>query len=419
MSKDNKDFFKKKKEWSEIKDKLLGCYLQPYFQKLLMSHRPIMYVDCFAGKGKFEDGKPGSPLIALEMRDNCLNKSKIINKQGAIEICFIDLNYADELKNNIRGTNSYYGTPTVISGSYEEEITKILANKRQYNVFLYIDPYGIKALNSELFDKFQTYGFNTFEMLINFNSFGFFRDACQVLRVNCSNDEAFMDLSDLIEYSPTKVSANKQSEELLTQIAGGDYWKAIVYDFQQEKIDGYQAETRLSTEYKNRLKQRYNYVLDMPVRLKNGQRPKYRMIHVSDHEDGCYLMAANMQRRKEELFLDIQQRGQMSLFDMMPGMSSSVEGDLITEDEIKNKVIEHLNNLPTEIRLTKLIASFVNEYGLLCEFKVIHNILQELSVEGKIEIIRTPNMTKNNKPTTFWEEKESERRTIKIRRLKP
>lgn len=49
MAKDNKDFFKKKKEWSEIKDKLLGCYLQPYFQKLLMSHKPIMYVDCFAG----------------------------------------------------------------------------------------------------------------------------------------------------------------------------------------------------------------------------------------------------------------------------------------------------------------------------------------------------------------------------------
>lgn len=417
MAKDNKDFFKKKKEWSEIKDKLLGCYLQPYFQKLLMSHKPIMYVDCFAGKGRFEDGNPGSPLIALEIRDSCLNRSKITNKQGAIDICFIDLNYADELKNNIQGKNTYYGTPTVISGSYEEEITKILANKKQYNVFLYIDPYGIKALNSELFDKFQTYGFNTFEMLINFNSFGFFRDACQVLRVNCSNDEAFMDLSDLIEYAPTKVSANKQSEELLTQIAGGDYWKKIVFDYQQGKIDGYQAEKRLSTEYKNRLKQRYNYVLDMPVRLKNGQRPKYRMIHVCDHEDGCYLMAENMQRRKEELFLDIQQGGQMSLLDMMPGMSSSVEGDLITEDEIKHKIIEHLDNLPTEIRLTKFIASFVNKYGLLCQFKEIHTILQELSDERKIEIIRTPKLTRYKKPTTFWEEKENEGRTIKIRRL--
>ena len=31
MSKDNRDFFKEKKDWSEIKDTLLGAYLKPYF----------------------------------------------------------------------------------------------------------------------------------------------------------------------------------------------------------------------------------------------------------------------------------------------------------------------------------------------------------------------------------------------------
>jgi len=65
MPKDNKDFFKTKNRWSEIKDRLLGCYLTPYFQKALKTGQPIFYVDCFAGKGKFEDGKSGSPIIAL------------------------------------------------------------------------------------------------------------------------------------------------------------------------------------------------------------------------------------------------------------------------------------------------------------------------------------------------------------------
>ena len=63
MSKDNRDFFKEKKDWSEIKDTLLGAYLKPYFQKVLMTKRPIFYVDCFSGKGRFDDGKPGSPVI--------------------------------------------------------------------------------------------------------------------------------------------------------------------------------------------------------------------------------------------------------------------------------------------------------------------------------------------------------------------
>ena len=34
--------------------------------KILYTRNPLVYVDCFAGKGKFDDGNPGSPLIALD-----------------------------------------------------------------------------------------------------------------------------------------------------------------------------------------------------------------------------------------------------------------------------------------------------------------------------------------------------------------
>lgn len=174
MSKDNSDFFKVKNEWSLIKDKLLGCYLTPYMQKILATNKKICYVDCFSGKGKFEDNQPGSPLIALKIRDDCLNKTKIeINKSQAIDMTFIDLNYATDLEVNLAEYNNGYGKPHIVSGRYEEKIIDILKTKRGQNVFLYIDPYGIRALDTALFDQFQTLGFNTFEMLINFNSFGF------------------------------------------------------------------------------------------------------------------------------------------------------------------------------------------------------------------------------------------------------
>jgi three-Cys-motif partner protein len=99
MPKDNKNFFKTKSRWSEIKDQLLGCYLTPYFQKLLMTGKPLFYVDCFAGKGKFDDGNPGSPIIALQTRDVCL--SRTTKQNVGIDTCFIDLNYAQELRSNI------------------------------------------------------------------------------------------------------------------------------------------------------------------------------------------------------------------------------------------------------------------------------------------------------------------------------
>ena len=98
MSKDNSDFFKIKNEWSIIKDRLLGCYLTPYMQKVLATNKKICYVDCFSGKGKFEDNQPDSPLIALKIRDDCLNRTKIrINKNQAIDMTFIDLNYASDI----------------------------------------------------------------------------------------------------------------------------------------------------------------------------------------------------------------------------------------------------------------------------------------------------------------------------------
>lgn len=413
MSKDNKDFFKKKNEWSEIKDHLLGCYLTPYFQKVLRTGKPIFYVDCFAGKGKFDDGKDGSPLIALHKREECLERTNRKDKAGAIKTCFIDMNYGKELGSNIASIFPSYDTPAVISGRYEDNILKCLQNKRGYNVFLYVDPYGIKALDSSIFDAFKSLGFNSFEMLINFNSFGFFRDACRVMRVDYHNDAALQNLDELVEYEPTEVDATKQSEDLLIRIAGGNYWKEIVTDFQDGKIDGYQAEQCLSRDYKNMLKQRYGYVLDMPIRLKPGQRPKYRMIHVCDHEDGCFLMAQNMQKRKDELFINIQQQGQYSLFDMGTIGASSAEGDTYSRDEIADMVEKHISTFPADVRITKFLASFVNEYGIVCEFKMIYDILDELRLSGKIDIVRVPKLTSSGKPTAFWEEKKGQQITIR------
>ena len=66
MSKDNRDFFEHKSEWAKTKDALLEKYLVPYTTKILRTGRGLTYVDSFAGKGLFDDGTEGSPLIACK-----------------------------------------------------------------------------------------------------------------------------------------------------------------------------------------------------------------------------------------------------------------------------------------------------------------------------------------------------------------
>ena len=57
------DFFGKKRDWSRYKDFILAYYLEPYIPKVNTLKRPILVVDCFAGRGEFGDGQPGSPVI--------------------------------------------------------------------------------------------------------------------------------------------------------------------------------------------------------------------------------------------------------------------------------------------------------------------------------------------------------------------
>lgn len=409
MAKNNRDFFKQKKIWSEVKDELLGCYLVPYFNKIMMTRRPLMYVDCFAGKGKFEDGKNGSPLNALE----CLNTSLQSNRalqQGApapeVFMRFIELNHAQELRNNLPTNNLY--RCRVIEGAFEEKILPLLnAAQRQYptlNVFLYLDPYGIKALDMSLFQALPS-SFESAELLINLNSFGFLREALRVRKIALNaNDEDL--LSDLVEYD----SSVLDSIEDLNAIAGGDYWKPIVDRYKTHEISMIEAEKLFAEGYKQQLRYAYKYVLDMPIRLRKSTNPKYRMVHATNHADGCTLMADNIFKRTEFLVIDIQHHGQMSMFESTP--DSGYVDDQKIDRNMRSLIADIANQ--EYIRLNELQAEFFNRYGVICSTKHLSSgregsSLKRLEKNREILVERS---TDNN--AKYWSE--SGKKTIMIRR---
>ncbi|MBW7571859.1 three-Cys-motif partner protein TcmP [Caproiciproducens faecalis] len=398
MAKKNDDFFKVKKPWSEVKDELLGCYLKPYIQKILHTQRPIIYVDCFAGKGKFEDGKPGSPLIALNTIQGCLGYTKM--NDWNIKPFFIDVNYADDLRTNL----TEYGEVGIISGRYEDEIEKLLSDKSGCNVFLYIDPYGIKALNYGLFQSFSTrYKFNSIELLINMNSFGFIREGCRVLGVPFEDASIF---EDLIEYESTKLEANEKSVNVLNNIAGGDYWQEIIKAKNRNEISVYEAEAQFAEQYCDRLRQNFKYVLNMPLKIKRGQLPKYRMIHATNHVDGCLLMVDNICCRWQ-LMKDIQDGGQMQLWE------ENYNNDMVDEEDIRKKVVEHVSGYFSFCRLNIVLADFFMKYGPICKASVVKSVYKDLEDQGMLEVQRTPAYTKGGKPSSFFADEKKQRTEIR------
>jgi three-Cys-motif partner protein len=398
MPKDNRSFFKQKKIWSEVKDELLGCYLVSYFAKILTTGNPIFYVDCFAGKGKFDDGKPGSPLTALQSLDRSITVYRG-SQMPAVNMKFIELNHYEDLEANI--PIQHRGHCEVIGGKFEENIKplllKAMKENSQLNVFLYVDPYGVKVLNAMLFDSLALI-FSTVELLINLNSFGFIREACRVKKVTFREreDEIFNDLE---EYDSSVLDSIQE----LNNIAGGDYWQTVIDAYSTGSINCYEAEKRFSLLYKQRLRQNYKYVLDMPIRLKPGQHPKYRMVHATNHPDGCTLMADNIAKRTDRLVIEIQSGGQLSL------LPQTAENEMVSEDMLMERVKVLLDSTADFTHLNKFLANFYNKYGVLCDLARLSSgrkgsVLKTLEKNGYIDVQRTPAVTDRGKPSQFWQE---------------
>ncbi len=370
-------------------------------QKILHTYKPLVYVDCFAGKGKFEDGNLGSPLIALNIIDQCCEVTTL-QRRPNIEATFIDLNYAEDLRHNL----SSYSWVKIVSGKYEEIIKSILQKKEDCNVFLYIDPYGIKALQCSFFDSLAEGRFNSIELLINLNSFGFIREACHALGTFFDDKDLFVDL---VEYNPTRMDASEKSIRELNEIAGGEYWQSIIESYKNHDISGYDAEVRFSEQYCMRLMEKYAFVLNMPLRIKKGQRPKYRLIHATNHRDGCLLMVDNICNRWEAL-QEIQTGGQLQLWE------ENFDNQVLDEYAIKKKILEHFSNCIDWISLYDALAKFFMKHGPICSTRIVKNILKDFEKSGRMAIKRTPNNTTKGKPTTFMSEGKDQ--TVSVRWVK-
>lgn len=387
MSKDNSDFFKVKKDWSKTKDDLLVCYLSPYFAKIFHTRHPVLYIDCFAGKGLFEDGSHGSPIIALNIFKKAIENTNYRNV--TVKFVFIEPIYNNELLKNLDVCiESTIHDVSVVPGKYEENIQDILQKKEGYNIFLYLDPFGIKPLYFDIFEEISKKEFYSLELLINFNTFGFIRAACSVMNTKFN----LTGLEDVLGPETEIEENNETLSSTLTKISGGDYWKHIIrQNIKNGEIDVYNAENQYSIEYCKRLSQHFKYVINMPLRLKGGQQPKYRLIHATNHADGCIIMNDNMYKRKE-IF-----QKQKALFPV------DINDNAVDYENVKTDLFKIIKLTDNGIEIKQLYAEFISTRGVICSTQAMRNQLIELENEKKIDVIRNPEFTEKGKPSKFWE----------------
>lgn len=252
MSKDNRDFFKQKSEWAKTKDELLKSYLVPYTTKIQRTGKGLLYIDSFAGKGMFDDGSKGSPIIACESIYEAVRLSKAQNKN--LNLLFVEKTYASELIDNLRG----YPSARAVEGTFELLSQELMNLNVNTNLFLYVDPFGVRSLDMQFFLNIAK-RFNTVEILLNLNSFGFFRAACSIYGILYEDIESFEEIIEREDHSSGSIT---QATQMLNKAADGTYWQDIVKDYRAHRIDGYEAESRFANEFCEHLRTSYAYVLN-------------------------------------------------------------------------------------------------------------------------------------------------------------
>lgn len=373
----SKSFFEEKRTWSKIKDEVLKTYLAPYLAKVSKTKRPIIVADCFAGKGRFDNGEPGSPLIIAEAISHQLNDSPMPEIKGV----FIEKKYFDNLKANIPG----YPWLHPLEGDYEERMEFFVKKyePRDQNLFLYVDPYGIKSVLFSHFEMIQKKGFRSVELLLNLNAFGFLREACRLLTYPVSEAE-----------SPDTYEQDVNTPERLDEIAGGPYWREIVTAYFSGRIRMADAEEAFITQYCDRLRQVFRYVVNIPIKAKIGNIPKYRIVFGTNHEDGLLLMADNMNKRWDQ-FREEAHNNQSFLFECdFPDTTK-----LYDCWHVEEKIFSLIDN---DIELKELLIKLVQIYGISFSTTDYKKYLKDME-NNQLEVKRIPATTPTGKPSKSWD----------------
>ncbi len=374
----NDAFFEKKKPWSFFKDRLLSYYLVPYTAKILTSRKPLVFIDCFAGKGRFDDGNPGSPIIFAENIKKSIENEYNPNKN--VSGIFIEKEHVADLDRNLKG----YKNCIVKPGTFEENLEYILKLDSISNLFLYVDPYGIKSLDFNRFRSIQQRRFNTLELLLNFNSFGFLREGCRLLKYENILNE--IDNEEDYEIDSANDIGN------MNRIANGDYWQQILNDYNSGKMRMHQAEEVFVGEYLNRLRQIFKYAIDVPIKTKARNIPKYRMVFATNKDDGIFLMSDIMNK----VFKDINENnieGQMSFFDFFP------EADVEKMTKLESYIMGYILSQPEPVLLRELIVKMIEKHGIIYRVSEYKDAVKRLENKS-LKVTRKPEYTEHNKKAT-------------------
>jgi three-Cys-motif partner protein len=309
---DGGGFFDEIQAAAILKHGILRRYLPVYATKTgtYARGRMVIYFDGYAGQGRYEDGRPGSPLIAAGVARTIASQ----RNPRKLRLFLVEKDRASEGRlRQLMAAEAPDVQATVHGGDAEEFLGLLLAECAGLPLFGFLDPYGrglpprplIRLMNRTR----DRHGRPQTELLINFS------------------DPMIRRTGGLL------TSASPQPQDPVTlarmdAVCGGDWWRQA-YTAARSNSTGVRA---VVSGYRQRLERATSSrTWCVPVRNRGHQEPRYYLIFLSRHPDGLWEFGEAVSSAAEEWrkFVDNAEFGEAdTLFDWDAHLTATIKGNI-------------------------------------------------------------------------------------------
>ena len=115
------DFFSDIKEWSSRKLNIIKKYVDGFSRILGSKAREIYYIDGFAGRGIYDNGEKGSPVLAAELAQEFRFQQRSYTLR-----CVNVEKYKNNYNNLCAETQRFGNLVRNFEGSFEDNLDKVL-----------------------------------------------------------------------------------------------------------------------------------------------------------------------------------------------------------------------------------------------------------------------------------------------------
>lgn len=372
-------FFDSPKSWSKRKHRLLGKYLLPFSAKT-GSWAPLIYcVDGFAGKAKYGDNEPGSPLLMAHVANKCAAWQKPVHLR-LINIESNGNNF-DSLRYITQSWESK-GIITNLHGEFGDLVPNVISQISEAPAFFFIDPFGSTAVKFSHLRPILERNQRTTELIINFDADGLRR------------------IGDTLHSrtkTPTTLKTTQTNIANVTEIIGSDKWKG---KFEVGNLTTKERERILLDEYMSNLSA-YDYnVAAYAIRESKGKSPKYYLVFCTRHSAGIILMNSFIREEEDELLRDSTTKPDQPLL-------PSEEFDVILQEvqhrrkELSTLILDYLQ------KTNKTTRGQIRQHFIFNRFGEFHDkdynaVMQELLNTAKVRSGHGRKRINDDEPLTYF-----------------